>query len=77
MSARGAGLLSPTRRRLWIPTDTAEQAKATMRGLLAAGWTAYDGPAEVDGRGWVIDGTDPALVPVPASVVYPNMRPGR
>lgn len=74
MSARGPGMLSPTRRRLWIPTDTAEPTKATMRGLLAAGWTAYDGPAEADPLGWVIDGTDPTLVPIPSSVAYPDVK---
>lgn len=77
MSARGPGMLSPTRRRLWIPTTVDDNAKRTLHLLTEAGWTRYDGPAEVDAAGWVVDGTDPALVPVPASVVYPNMRPGR
>lgn len=78
-------LVSPTRSRIYAPTVDGEptpeavkaaltRAKHAAATLIAAGWRVYDGPAETNARGWVIDGTDPTLVPIPPSTVYKGVH---
>jgi len=58
-------LLSPNHRRR--PTlDTSDvKDQVTIKNLKHAGWSDYKGPAQVDGRGWVIDdGSDPLVKPI-------------
>lgn len=54
-------LLSPNRRRLPTLDDSDVKDKVTIANLLHAGWKPYKGPAKVDARGWLIDGSDPDI----------------
>lgn len=60
-------LLSPMKRRIYPnPTSTGSTGAVDMvtwNALVAAGWREYSGPAATDGRGWVMPGSDPAVVP--------------
>lgn len=76
MTAPGSGLLSPTHRRLWVPAAVTDDMKRTAANLLALGWIPYNGPARVDARGWIIDGSDPRITPRHPSRVYPKAAPG-
>lgn len=37
----------------------------TWNTLAKMGWVEYTGPAQTDERGYIIPGTDPAIVPTP------------
>lgn len=57
-------LLSPNKRRLPIYDTSDVKDQVTIKNLQHAGWKPYQGPAKIDANGWVIDGTDPEVVPM-------------
>jgi hypothetical protein len=64
MSGTDALLLSPNRRRIATCDFLTEDGNTLYENLARrCGWTPYDGPAVTDKRGWIIEGSDPAIVP--------------
>lgn len=57
-------LLGSNHRRLVSLNTESKLDKVTIGCLKHAGWKEYEGPAQVDDKGWVIPDTDPNVVPL-------------
>jgi hypothetical protein len=56
-------LLSPSKRRIFAPKDD-EDLRTAGQLQEVFHWQNYDGPAKTNNQGFIIPGTDPAIVPV-------------
>ena len=57
--------LSPTHRRIYTPTDDAQGVVTASQLQNIFGWKPYMGTAKTNKQGFVIEGSDPKVTPLP------------